>query len=353
MSTLRLVVRVDVTLFLMSLLAIQMPRLSTAFLAPAVRRGASGLLQHPHPHPHPHPRLGVTRCFSSSTGTPESESTESSSLSTAGSVSSTKKGKLLVLGGTGFLGQTICKRAVLEGYSVTSLSRRGLPPLTDKDANTVSSISTVDYRQGDARVKESIAGILQEGGYTGVVHCIGLLFDNDSGLGSLNVFVSGSGSLLDSDSSYDTITRLTGFHAIDAAMEYAAEQGGNQNPMPFVFTSAAEAGWPDAAGGPFIEKLMPEFIQRYLKAKRAVESKLMSSAPTLRPIIVRPSLIYSMDRPTSYVPVGAFTVLNKVGLPFVDRPVTVQSVGAAIVAAMGQDSVSGVLRYKEIDALNK
>jgi hypothetical protein len=28
---------------------------------------------------------------------------------------STKKGKLLVLGGTGFLGQTICKRAVLEG----------------------------------------------------------------------------------------------------------------------------------------------------------------------------------------------------------------------------------------------
>jgi hypothetical protein len=98
---------------------------------------------------------------------------------------------------------------------------------------------------------------------------------------------------------------------------------------------------------------MPEFIQRYLKAKRAVEAKLMSSSPTLRPIIVRPSLIYSMDRPTSYVPVGAFTVLNKVGLPFVDRPVTVQSVGAAIVAAMGQDSVKGVLRYKEIDALNK
>jgi hypothetical protein len=68
---------------------------------------------------------------------------------------------------------------------------------------------------------------------------------------------------------------------------------------------------------------------------------------------VRPSLIYSMDRPTSYLPVGAFTIFNKVGLPFVDRPVTVQSVGAAIVAAIGQDSVKGVLRYKEIDALNK
>jgi nucleoside-diphosphate-sugar epimerase len=337
MRTLRFSLRADaisLSLFLMSLLAIQMPRLATGFLAPAVRRGASsGSLQQQQ-------RLGLTRCFSSSTG----ESAKADNKSN-------KKGKLLVLGGTGFLGQTICKRAVLEGYAVTSLSRRGLPPLTDSDA-TVSSISTVDYRQGDARVKESIAGILQEGGYTGVVHCIGLLFDNDSGLGSLNVFVSGSGSLLDSDSSYDTITRLTGFHAIDAAMEYAKEQG-NDKPLPFVFTSAAEAGWPDAAGGPLIESIMPEFIQRYLKAKRAVEAKLMSSSPTLRPIIVRPSLIYSMDRPTSYVPVGAFTVLNKVGLPFVDRPVTVQSVGAAIVAAMGQDSVQGVLRYKEIDALNK
>jgi nucleoside-diphosphate-sugar epimerase len=339
MSTLRLFLRADVTLFLMSILAVQMPRLATAFLAPTVNRVSSGSLQQQQ-------RLGLTRCFSSSTGTDQSAKADNNK-------GSNKKGKLLVLGGTGFLGQTICKRAVLEGYSVTSLSRRGLPPLTDSDA-TVSSISTVDYRQGDARVKESIADILQEGGYTGVVHCIGLLFDNDSGLGSLNVFVSGSGSLLDSDSSYDTITRLTGFHAIDAAMEYAKEQGGeNAKPLPFVFTSAAEAGWPDAAGGPMIEKLMPEFIQRYLKAKRAVEAKLVASSPTLRPIIVRPSLIYSMDRPTSYVPVGAFTVLNKVGLPFVDRPVTVQSVGAAIVAAMGQESVQGVLRYKEIDALNK
>jgi hypothetical protein len=39
--------------------------------------------------------------------------------------------------------------------------------------------------------------------------------------------------VVDSDSSYDTITRLTGFHAIDAAMEYAKEQGGeNAKPMP-------------------------------------------------------------------------------------------------------------------------
>jgi hypothetical protein len=50
---------------------------------------------------------------------------------------------------------------------------------------------------------------------------------------------------VDSDSSYDTITRLTGFHAIDAAMEYAKEQGGeNAKPMPFVFTRLPKQAGP-------------------------------------------------------------------------------------------------------------
>jgi len=287
----------------------------------------------------------------------------SSSISVASTAAANtgngSKGKILILGGTGFLGQTICKRAVLQGYGVTSLSRRGLPPpvssaAAEESSTTAASIATItttiDYRQGDARQKQAIADILQEGGYTGVVHCIGLLFDNDSGLGSLNRFVSGSGSLLDSDSTYDTITRQTSFNAIEAAVEYANKEG-IQN-MPFCFTSAAEAGWPDMAGGGFIESVMPEFIKRYLAAKRTVEAKLMASNPALRPIIVRPSLIYSMDRPTSYLPVGVFTVANKVGLPFVDRPVTVQSLGSAIVSAMGKDSIKGVLRYTEIDALS-
>jgi len=60
----------------------------------------------------------------------------------------------------GFLGQTICKRAVVEGYQVTSVSRRGVLPETPSSA-------TIDYRKGDARQKETITNILNEGGYTG------------------------------------------------------------------------------------------------------------------------------------------------------------------------------------------
>ena len=129
-------------------------------------------------------------------------------MMSSSSTASNNKGKLLVLGGTGFLGQMVCQRAVVEGYSVVSLSRRGLV------SPDVPSAAKADYRQGDCRRKEMIATVLDEGGFTGVIHCIGLLFDDQSGLGSYNRFVSGSGSLPDSDSTYDTITRLTSFHAI-------------------------------------------------------------------------------------------------------------------------------------------
>jgi nucleoside-diphosphate-sugar epimerase len=273
-------------------------------------------------------------------------SSTSSRTLTAMSLSGRKKGKLLVLGGTGFLGQTVCKRALLEGYEVTSLSRRGLPP----DA-AVESSAPVDYRTGDAREKDTIGGILNEGGYTGVLHCIGLLFDDESGLGQYNVFVSGSGSLPDPKSTYDTITRLTGFNAIEAAVEYAT---GRDKPLPFCFTSAAEAGWPDMPGGKQVEQfLAPGWLRRYLSAKRAVEKRLLDMEPTLRPIIVRPSLIYSLDRPQAYIPVGAFFVGNAVGLPFVDRPVTVQALACAMIRSMDRDTVSGIQRYKEIDQLSQ
>lgn len=291
----------------------------------------------------------------------------------------------------GFLGQTILKRAVLEGYSVTSISRRGVLSDTPSTAST-----NIDYRKGDAREKEIIVNILNEGGYTGVcctlmstnvvytavssdghidslklsqpvcssffnrlgvIHCIGLLFDDASGLGNYNRFVSGSKSVPDSQSSYDSITRLTAFNAIDATVDYVNENADNPDipkPFPFCFTSAAEAGWPEMAGGSFIEEyLAPDWLRRYLTAKRAVESKLLSSSPPLRPIIVRPSLIYSLDRPLALPSVGAFFIGNKVGLPFVDRPVTVQALSCAVVRSMDRENVSGVQRYTEIDALNE
>jgi len=284
-------------------------------------------------------------------------------MSSSSSSSINKKGKLLVLGGSGFLGQTICRRALLEGYRVTSLSRRGLPPVDDKQdqerRRSSSDSSKIEYKKGDARDIESISEILNEGGYVGVVHCIGLLLDDASGLGSYNRFLSGSGSVPDENSSYDSITRLTAFNAIDASIQsITGDSSINKDyRFPFVFISAAEAGWPDVTGGAQIEKnLAPEWLRRYLAAKRSVEAKLLEhdKEQILRPIIVRPSLIYSLDKPASFVPVAAFFVGNKIGLPFVDRPVTVESLAFAVVKSISQEStVEGILRYPEILSINK
>jgi NAD dependent epimerase/dehydratase family len=320
---------------------------------------------------------GQYRSTSSTTAAAAASATSTStSTATTTSTKVNPKGRLLVLGGTGYLGQVVCAKAVQEGYSVVTVSRRGAPAATST-SSFVNSNSRIDYRKGDARQKESITNILQEGNICGIIHCIGLLFDTASGFGSYNIYVSGSQSLPDEDSTYDTITRQTAFHAIDAAMEYMQQQqqqlqqqqeGEQQQlddssptttkttitPLPFCFTSAAEAGWPQMTGGPQIERIMPEFIQRYMLAKRAVETKLLTT-PThqIRPIIVRPSLIYSKDKFASLPSVAAFTILNKIGLPFVDRPVTVDALATVMIKSMQDTNIRGIQRYPQIDALSQ
>lgn len=64
----------------------------------------------------------------------------------------------------GFLGQAVCKRAALDGYQVTSLSRRGQPPKGDSSPST----QNIRYLAGDAREKSTIEDILKEGSYAGM-----------------------------------------------------------------------------------------------------------------------------------------------------------------------------------------
>ena len=277
----------------------------------------------------------------------------------------------------------MAKRAVLAGYRVTSLSRRGKPEPPKQrrrnrrnrgnnnknngaDNNNLSSydsfeqsgvMNAIDYRCGDATDISTIRDILNEGDeeYKAVVHCIGLLFDGDSGLAMWNRFVSQSGTLSDSSSSYDDITRTTAINAIEAVEECISSSSDPNNKIPFVFTSAAEAGWTDVSGGEFVEKrLTPRWLKRYLKAKRAVEERL-SQSTKLRPIIFRPSFIFSLDNRLSITlpPVTAFFVGNQVGLPFVDRPVSVQALSSAIIRSLSNESISGVQRYKEINELSR
>jgi nucleoside-diphosphate-sugar epimerase len=197
-----------------------------------------------------------------------------------------KSTKLLVIGGNGFVGREVCKRAVQNGFTVTSLSRRGECP----DPND-EFLSQVNWQAGNALDKGTITKAVDSA--DAVVHCIGLLFDINSGLTSLNRFTSASGSKPDAESTYDNITRKTALLLI-AALNARAMQRRllGQGRIPMAFVSCAEAGWPDVKFGPQVEQASPDWLQRYLVAKRAVEAELSKSTSNVRPIVMRPSLIW-------------------------------------------------------------
>lgn len=111
--------------------------------------------------------------------------------------------KLLVLGGTGFVGRELVKRARQKGYSVVSISRRGkLVGETDQSVTWVS---------GDASQVKTLQAVIDDfGPFDGCVHAVGLLLDAESGLSALNKYASGSGSSPTSESTYDRVTRQTG-----------------------------------------------------------------------------------------------------------------------------------------------
>ena len=152
--------------------------------------------------------------------------------------------KLLVIGGNGFVGSEVCRRAVEKGFDVTSLSRRGVCP----DPND-ELLSQVNWQAGNALEKATVTKYVNDA--DAVVHAIGLLFDVDSGLKQLNFFTSASGSKPDESSTYDNITRKTALMVIAALNARALQRrllGGGRTPMAFV--SCAEAGWTDVTFGP-------------------------------------------------------------------------------------------------------
>ena len=286
-----------------------------------------------------------------------------SSRASSGSDGASPLGRVLVLGGTGFVGSRICVELLDAGYDVTSVSRRGTPLFSDDgDAPPASKSSaarlreSVDWRVGDASDPETALDVLNEGGFVGVVHAVGMLLASD-----LNALASGSGSIPDADATYDKVTRVTAFNAADAAARCveggtrvkaasdAAARGddavASSPPPPFVFVSAAEARWDFRA--PF------DWLEEYLVAKRAVEARLatLNEEGKLRASWLRPSLVYTFEKPAALPAVFLFVLGNAIGIPFVDRPVTVDTLARAAVRALADGKTSGCLDYREMERL--
>jgi len=192
-------------------------------------------------------------------------------------------------------------------------------------------------------------------------HLTGLLFDVDSGLGSLNKIVSGSGSIPDESSTYDAITRTTAFNVI-SAIEKKQQLNLNtimnkaSNRYPLCFVSCAEAGWPDVPFGNTMDNIAPVWLQRYLLAKRSVESRLDESNTkmgTIRSAIYRPSLIWDWTKFDVLPVIPIFNIAAAVGVPFVDKTVRVETLADAIVAGIEGGDVEGVQRVGEMENISQ
>lgn len=82
---------------------------------------------------------------------------------------------ILVLGGSGFVGQEVCLEGLRRGWSVTSLSRSGTP----SQALTPQLLSQVTWHKGSALDPASYAQLPQGKsvleGIDYLVHCVGIL----------------------------------------------------------------------------------------------------------------------------------------------------------------------------------
>ena len=179
------------------------------------------------------------------------------------------------------------------------------------------------------------------------------MFDVDSGLGSLNKIVSGSGSMPGDASTYDAITRTTAFNVIEAIEKKQSFNFLSKNRFPLCFVSAAEAGWPEVTFGNTVDGLAPGWLNKYLTAKRAVEARLKESDKVIRSVIYRPSLIWDWGKFDVLPVIPIFNAAAAIGVPFIDKTVRVETLADAIVAGIEGQDVEGVQRVYEMENISQ
>jgi hypothetical protein len=248
-----------------------------------------------------------------------------------------------VLGGTGFVGHAFIEELLKQCplLEITSISRRGRRKDDKEDR--------VRWVSGDANLV--VGDVIDKyGPFDACVHTIGLLLDNESGLSQLNKFASGSGSTPDTSSTYDYVTRQTAFSAIKGLRKQVTRSNipnSQKSDLPFVFVSAAEAGW--------TFKVPVEWLSKYLDAKRSVERELLeSSRDIVRPVVFRPSLIWQVERPQAILSVLPFYIGSAMNIPFIDRPVLLSSLVKAMVTSLRDETktITGIQRFNDIDRLS-
>ena len=312
------------------------------------------------------------------------------------------KKRLVVAGGTGFLGSRICKSAVARGWDVVSI--RYHPPSSALNRYTSATKVLTTPSQADPATPPgpplhpprpphhgqplstgSPPDILKPSTYT-------------AHLASADAVIHSMGILLEAD--YKGV--LTGREFIVSGLSRAfssTKQGSAANPLNRSPTSSPETSSnpttddlsPGEKDGPLTYELMnrdsaialaqesqlagaktfvyisaaagaPLLPGRYISTKREAESTISSEMVHLRNIFIRPGFLYDSSRKFT-LPIAASGmvgssvnslvggVLTGVFGAAVEKPLKADLVAEAVVEAIGDGETRGVVGTREIEAL--
>ncbi|KAM0756313.1 NAD(P)-binding protein [Meredithblackwellia eburnea MCA 4105] len=297
--------------------------------------------------------------------------------------------KVLVFGGNGLVGSSICRSLVAKGHQVVSCSRSGKPFKTPS-GYTPPWVEKIEWRQGTPFDESTYANLLPS--CSAVVSTLGILLENSYKSGGvvdpLGVIKGVARSLLGDrgnplrsrKNDTPTYERLNRDAAVAAFRAFSATQPltKSASPSPFIFISAEDIFRP----------MIPE---RYIQTKRQAEQIISSEVALkgaaseglrrIRPVFVRPSLIYHPHiNPMSTIPAtlidassrlqsklphsfrisqhfratdelpGAFasSALSSMASLATIPPIHVDTIGEAVRRAVEDDSISGVLDVKRM-----
>lgn len=217
--------------------------------------------------------------------------------------------KVLVLGGSGFVGKAICRELLRVGADVYSINRSGKP------GGCSSDLDKVNWIKGNALDPQSYS---QLSNIDTLIHSVGILTEPSSKKSENDQF----------DVTFESEIRDT----LKVAIESSKDYGAPLNRIGYI--SAADFG-----------AVSRYFLPKYMKAKREAESILESQ--NVPSVIARPGFMYGRDRmptvPFSY----AYSLVTLFSAGAFPKSLDVNSVARSLVTALADENLSGV-KYLEV-----
>ncbi|KAG5980817.1 hypothetical protein E4U55_003596 [Claviceps digitariae] len=274
--------------------------------------------------------------------------------------------RLVVCGGSGFLGSRICKYAVARGWEVISLSRSGEPQW---DTVTSSPLPPwwahkVAWERADILQPATYSAYLEGANY--VVHSMGILLEAD-----YKGIISGKESPIAGLQKMFSAVRERGTNPLDKQSgddikpadptdQFSYEVMNRDSAVALAKHAAQEKAsafcYISACGG---APIMPP---RYITTKRQAEIAIQNNFPEMRGIFVRPPFMYDSSRKFTLgmaALTGAGAVFTRLTGNYLKdfmgaagtKPLKVEVVAEAVVEALSDEAVTGPVEVPQIEEL--